>query len=248
MVEGDLRRPLSLEGPLEGVKQVVHLAALIGSTEADENLAVNAQGTLNLLAAASAAGVQRIVALSSDSVLRGRRSPYAQSKAQAEEALLAWGIPQGRSVLVLRPPMILGPQSKHLQTFARLSRSPILPLPRRTAQRCPVFVEDVTAAILKALDLPDSEVPSGVIDLPGETSLDFGELIAAVAKSAGRRPPRIQRIPGVALKQLARLAGPRAAEQLQGIEEEVSLDGSVARELLGWSPMPLEQLLARSLA
>jgi nucleoside-diphosphate-sugar epimerase len=247
MVEGDLRNPRSLVGPLEGVRQIVHLGALVRSADPADNQAVNAAGTANLLAAASAEGVERIVALSSDSVLRAQHTPYARSKAEAEAKLLAWGQHAGQSALVLRPPMILGPQSKHLQTFVKLSRLPVLPLPRRTASRCPVFVDDVVAAILAALALDEAAVPQVPIDLPGATHLDFGALIAAVAASQGRKGPAIRRVPGAALRGLSRLAGPQAAQQLRGIEEEVVLDGTLAEQLLNWQPTPLSTLLERSL-
>jgi nucleoside-diphosphate-sugar epimerase len=143
--------------------------------------------------------------------------------------------------------MILGPQSKHLQTFVKLSRLPVLPLPRRTASRCPVFVDDVVAAILAALALDEAAVPQVPIDLPGATHLDFGALIAAVAASQGRKGPAIRRVPGAALRGLSRLAGPQAAQQLRGIEEEVVLDGTLAEQLLNWQPTPLSTLLERSL-
>ncbi len=180
-------------------------------------------------------------------MLRAQRTPYAQSKADAETKLLAWGQQAGQAVLVLRPPLILGPQSKHLQTFVKLSRLPVLPLPRRTATRCPVFVDDIVAAILAALELDEAAVPAGPIDLPGATHLGFGALIAAVAASQGRKGPKVQRVPRAALKGLSRLAGARAAEQLQGLEEEVVLDGALAEELLNWQPTPLSALLERSL-
>lgn len=247
MVEGDLLNPRSLVGPLEGVRQIVHLGALVRSADPADNHAVNTEGTANLLAAASSAGVERIVALSSDSVLRAQLSPYAQSKAEAEAMLLAWGQRTGQSTLVLRPPLIFGPQSKHLQTLVKLSRLPVLPLPRHTASRCPVFVDDVVTAILAALGLDEAVVPAGPIDLPGATHLDFGALIAAVAASQGRKGPKIQRVPRAALKGLSRLAGARVAQQLQGIEEEVALNGALAEELLNWQPTPLSTLLARAL-
>jgi NADH dehydrogenase len=248
MVEGDLCDPKTLHRPLEGVRQIVHLGALVRTADPAANQAVNADGTLNLLAAATAAGVERVVSLSSDSVLRSRLSPYAESKAIAEAAVLAWGAQEGRTSVVLRPPLILGPQSHHLQTLLKLSRLPALPLPRRTASRCPVFVEDVSNALLAALSIADSAIPDRPIDLPGATHLDFGALICAVATSQGRRGPALRRLPNAALRGLGRLAGDRVTEQLQGIEEEVHLDGRLATEILNWQPVSLEQMLRKSLS
>jgi len=248
MVEGDLCDPNTLSRALEGVRQVVHLGAIIRSSDRAANQAVNAEGTLNLLSAATDAGVERIVSLSSDSVLRSHLSPYAESKATAEAAVLAWGTQEGKTSLVLRPPLILGPQSHHLQTLLKLSRLPVLPLPRRTASRCPVFVEDVSNAILAALSVAKKVVPNRAIDLPGATHLDFGALVCAVATSHGRRGPTLRRLPNTAIKGLGRLGGRKVSEQLQGIEEEVHLDGQLATEILGWNPMNLDAILRLSLA
>ena len=247
MVDGDLLEQASLERALDGVRQVVHLAALVRSTDPPANHAVNTEGTLNLLRAASDAGVERIVGLSSDSVLRSQRSPYAESKAAGEKALLAWGQQPKRSALVLRPPLILGPESKHLSSFAKLSRLPFLPLPKDGASRCPVHVDDVVAALLNALEVNDERVPPTAIDLPGATRLSFGELIGAVAQAQGRTGPRVRLLPRAAMRQIARIGGARATEQLEGMTEEVTLDGALAREILQWAPLPIGELLARSL-
>lgn len=248
MVEGDLCQPKTLNRPLEGVRQIVHLGGLVRTTDPAANQAVNAEGTQNLLSAAAAAGVERVVFLSSDSVLRKRLSPYAESKADAEAAVLAWGAQEGRTSVVLRPPLILGPQSTHLQTLLKLSRLPALPLPRRTASRCPVFVGDVCRAILAALALPDGVVPSRAIDLPGATHLDFGALICAVATSQGRRGPTVRRLPNAAVRGLGRLGGEKLLQQLQGIEEEVQLNDRLATEILNWEPISLDETLRKSLS
>ena len=248
MIDGDLCRKSSLRAALDGVRQVIHLGAAVRSSDVALNQAVNAEGTANLIDAATRAGVKRIVALSSDSVLRARRSPYAQSKNQAEKSLLAWGEEAGNSALVLRPPLILGPRSKHLETFVKLSKLPILPIPKDIAVRCPVFVGDIVTAVLRALEVPEEAVPSAAINLPGRTQVDLGDLIAAVARCQSRRPPRIRRVPGGFMRQLGRLGGPRIVEQLEGLEEHVVLDGELAERLLEWNPLPLDQILSLSLS
>lgn len=247
MVEGDLTQARTLTGPLEDVKKVVHLAALVRSPEPGLNRSVNVEGTRKLLEACSAAGVERIVALSSDSVLRRKRSPYAETKAEAETATLAWGREAGRSALVLRPPVVIGEGSSHLGSLLRMARLPVLPLPSSATSRCPVWVGDVASAVLAALSLEADQVPDRPIDLPGPDELSLGELVRAVARAGGRREPRVRNVPSGALRGLARLAGPRLVEQLEGLDEEVLLDPSLARDLLNWQPLGIEETLARSL-
>jgi nucleoside-diphosphate-sugar epimerase len=248
MVDGDLCRKSSLGPALDGVRHVIHLGAAVRSPDPALNQAVNVEGTANLIDASIQAGVERIVALSSDSVLRTRMSPYAQSKKEAEEALLTWGATAENSAVVLRPPLILGPQSKHLETFVKLSKLPLLPVPKDMAMRCPVFVDDIVDAILRSLELSEEAIPNVAIDLPGRTQIDLGDLIVAVAKCQGRQAPRIRRVPAGFMRQLGRIGGTRLLEQLQGLQEHVVLNGQLAEQLLEWSPQPLEQLLQRSLA
>ncbi len=73
-VEGDLLDPDSLPAALEGVRVVLHLAGLVRDPDPTRNDAVHVGGTRALLIAARAAGVTRIVVISSDTVARGRQN------------------------------------------------------------------------------------------------------------------------------------------------------------------------------
>jgi UDP-glucose 4-epimerase len=77
---GDREQVAALFGDVKPVDRVVHLAYVMGAeSEADPQLAmrVNALGAANLFGAASEAGVQRIIFLSSESVY-GPQSVYGQ--------------------------------------------------------------------------------------------------------------------------------------------------------------------------
>ena len=247
MVDGDLTRPQSLEAALAGVRTVIHLAALVGSSDPAKNKAVNERGTEHLLAACRTAGVQRVVFLSSDSALREHRSPYAESKRAAERAVLRWGAEEGQSAIVLRPPVVLGAESPHLAQFVRLSRLPLVPLPRTTATRCPVGLGDLCDALLAAVELPTDTGSDCAIDLPGATEVDFDELVAMVARARGVRTPTFRRLPSRALRLSVGVLGPRAGEILDGIGQQVNLDPRLARDLLGWAPKPLSEILSNAL-
>ena len=242
ITEGDLRAPRSLVAPLEGVRAIVHLAGVVRGSSQQER-AVHVHGTANLLAAARGAGVQRIVAVSSDTVLRARLSSYAQSKAEAEALLLAWADEPGHELVVLRPPMILGDGSPHLASLRRLSRLPALPVPAGAALRAPVAVQDVAAALLAALELESDRLPEGPLDLAGAERLPIGALVRAVARAEGRRGPVLVSLPLSVAARAARLLGPAAVERVEGLAEEVTVDDRAARDLLGWSPRTIEEAL-----
>lgn len=134
--EADLREPDACERACDGVDAVFHLGAL-GSVprSIDDPLtsnAVNVQGTLNILQAARAAGVRRLVMSSSSSVYGDTpvlpkheemrpnpRSPYAVSKLAGEEYCRAFFRTYGLETVVLRYFNVFGPrQNPHSQYAA----------------------------------------------------------------------------------------------------------------------------------
>jgi uncharacterized protein YbjT (DUF2867 family) len=241
MVEGDLTRPDSLTQALDGVEVVLHLAGIVRSKDRGALDALHVAGTRALIERSTA---RRIVAISSDTVLRRLRSPYAESKAAMEALLLACD----REVVILRPPMILGPGSPHLRALETASRLPILPVPAGAGRRRPVWVGDVADAVLAAMDLDD--VPDRPIDLPGAFAVPLPVLIKAVARARGAREPRIVSVPSSALRGAAKLMEAFSSdpilslERLDGLAEEVEVDGKMARHRLGWRPRGLEEILA----
>ncbi len=118
-VQGDLRSPADLQQAMQGVDAIVHLAALgsVPRSIADplSTEAVNLAGFVNLLEAARAAGVQRIVYASSSSVYgdstdlpkregtEGRAlSPYAVTKAMDEAYAYLYHRMHGMELVGLR--------------------------------------------------------------------------------------------------------------------------------------------------
>lgn len=241
MVEGDLTKPRTLAGALDGVDVVLHLGGLVKSKDAQALHAANVQGTQNLL---DSGGFRRIVAISSDTVARTHRSAYAESK-RAMEALLQ---ASDREVVLLRPPMILGPGSPHLAALEAVSKLPVLPVPAGAGRRRPVFVDDVADAVLAAMDLQD--LPDRPIDLPGAFAVPLPILIKAVARARGRREPRVISVPSSALRGVAKALEALQSdpilsiERLEGLAEEVEADPKMAKHRLGWKPRVLEEILA----
>jgi len=251
MTEGDLLKPESLRRPLEGVSTVLHLAGAPREKDPAKIRAAHVEATQNLLAAAAEAGVGRVVAISSDTVLRKRRSAYAQAKLDSEADLLAWG-GDGRTVVVLRPPMMLGPGSPHLASLERAAKLPVVPIPANAGRRRPVWVGDVAGAVLAAMELPDVDVPDRPIDLPGAFAVPIPVLIKGVARTHGWSEPRIVSLPVGALRGLGRLAARLGRDDLSddridGLAEEVDPDPKMARHRLGWRPVTLDETLRRSI-
>lgn len=180
-VEGDLTRAESLAGVAEGVDVVFHLAAEGHVSAVSEEaygrfVAVNVEGTRNLLRACAGAGVKRFVHFSSTAAMGlikkevvdesdepQPRTPYQRSKRESERAALAAGEETGVPVVVLRPCMIYGVGGRgEFHKFFRLMRRGLFPRVGLGQNLTPlVHVGDVVQAALAA----------GERGRPGETYL-----------------------------------------------------------------------------
>ena len=130
-VRGDLSDLDALTAGMRGAELVVHAAArLRGPWPALPELRrVNVDGSRTVLQAARSAGVARLVLLSTEQVVLGPRplvdadeswpypdrwvGPYAQTKAEAEQLVLAASTPELATVAV-RPRMVWGPGDRTL--------------------------------------------------------------------------------------------------------------------------------------
>ncbi len=127
LVQADIRNCNELTRAMDGCAQVYHVAGLYRSWMRDYDLLrqVNVEGTRNVLAAALAAGVRKVVHTSSIAALGmtsdGRpadentafnlhhlRLPYEQSKYEAELVVREY-IQKGLAVVTVRPAMVMGP-------------------------------------------------------------------------------------------------------------------------------------------
>ncbi|MBI4182049.1 MAG: NAD-dependent epimerase/dehydratase family protein [Candidatus Aenigmarchaeota archaeon] len=194
-VRGDLLDPASLAAACKGVDQVIHLAALISYTHGREQLfQVNVEGTRNLLAAAQAAKVKRIVFASSVAVYGHVTSrvdeqgplrpdtPYGESKLLAEREILASGIP----AVALRIGPVYGEGSQIFASILKMLERGF-PVPRVQTNISLVHVSDVVQAFLLALRKGE-----GPYNIAGDT-MPFLDMAALFCKELGIplkvRPP-----------------------------------------------------------
>ena len=96
---GDVRDLDRLRHAMEDVRVVIHAAALkrieVGQYNPGEMVKTNVGGAMNVIAAATGAGVEKVVALSTDKAWQPI-SPYGQSKALAESLFLNANHARGR--------------------------------------------------------------------------------------------------------------------------------------------------------
>jgi nucleoside-diphosphate-sugar epimerase len=206
----------------QGVDTIVHTAAAFYKAPADIVRAVNVDGTKNIVEAAIANGVKRIVYTSSGSVVfRGRdmnnidesepyaeptlffRDAYTLTKAEAERIVLAASGKNGLTTIALRPHQIYGPGDRHfIPAVAENARMNVIRLGRAGRKVTMTYVDNIAHAhVVGALALAD---PSRVEKVSGQPfnindgeAVDFLEdvIFRAVTDIAGIPRARLGKIP-----------------------------------------------------
>lgn len=204
-LRGDLEDPASFRSALGGVDVVVHAAAVTGKAAPRRYVAVNVDGTRELLQAARTAGVRRFLFVSSvAATLPDQRGyPYARSKAAAEALVRNAGM----GSLIVRPTIVLGPGSPASAAIRKLAtgaRMKVFGTGQVALQ--PIHVDDVRDGIA---DLVASEEwPSEPIGFGGPEVLDWNELLRRARAALGLPPTSITHLPARPVAAVLRLLEP----------------------------------------
>ncbi len=153
-VIGDVTDPASLARAMEGVDTVIHLAAVNRDRGESTMARVNAQGTINVVEAARAAGVRRIINLVGLGADEKRPYPLASSQGRGVRAIMESGIPY----TILETSVIFGEGDEFITTLAGLARIPpfmVVPGDGKTVFQ-PIAAQDVADCIVKSIGLPDT--------------------------------------------------------------------------------------------
>lgn len=201
IVEGDLRDPIALRKLVEGAEGVLHVAAVYRTAGHPDSYyrEVNVGGTERLLEAAAQAGVARFVHTSTVGVLGHIERPpadesaplapgdiYQETKAEAETRAVAFGKRRGLPVAVVRPGAIYGPGERRLlKLFRAIARGRYAVVGSGRPFYHPVFIDDLVAGFLLALDHPAAAGESFII--AGERYISQDALGALVASATGGR-------------------------------------------------------------
>jgi nucleoside-diphosphate-sugar epimerase len=251
-VVGEIGPATDWMAALDGVDVVFHLAArahvLAAAKCASESdfERVNVAGTAQLARSAAAAGVRRVVYVSTigvhgdhtDGAALDESSPlapvsaYARSKLRGEEALRAESRP-GREPAILRPPLVYGPGVPgNLLRLLRLVASEVpLPFASVRNRRSLVAAANLTDALVLCGEKPQAAGQAYVV-ADGE-DLATPELVRTLADGLAVRA-RLWPAPPAALRLAARLAGREALyRQLCG---SLQVDARRLRTALDWRP------------
>lgn len=256
---GDIGPNTNWTGALRDVDIVVHLAAQVHvMEESSEGLlakfrSVNVAGTERLARAAATAGVRRIVYVSSVKVngesTKGKpfkeadppepRGPYAISKWEAEQRLCQISKETGIEVVILRPPLVYGPEVKanFLSLMKLVDRGLPLPLGSVDNRRSLLYVGNLTGAITACIAHPEAAGKTFLLSDGEDVSTSC--LIRRLAWSLGKRA-RLVPFPPALMRAMGHISGRSAA--VERILGSLEVDSSKIRCTLGWqAPYTLEE-------
>jgi len=178
-VECDVHDEAQLARLVAGHDAVINLVGILHGRAADFEQA-HVQLARRLAAACAAGGVQRVLQLSALGVSADAPSDYLRSKAQAEAALRDAPL----QLSVLRPSVIFGAGDRFLNLFAALqSVAPLMPLAGVDARFQPVWVEDVSEALLRCLEQP--QTIGRTYECAGPQVFTLGELVRLAGRLCG---------------------------------------------------------------
>ena len=197
-VRGDLKDTPALERLVEGAEAVVHVAGVIsGRTAADFDKG-NVDGTLAMLAAATAGGVRRFVHVSSLAAREPKLSLYGASKRKAEELVMRSGLDWS----IVRPPAVYGPGDKETLELFRMAKLGVMLMPPRG--RVSLIHAGDLARLLLGLAAPDA--PSTLLVEPDDgkpAGWSHGDFARALGAAVGTNPAVVSS-PGILLRIAAR--------------------------------------------
>lgn len=218
-IQGDILDVVLLEEIMQKVKQVYHCAAVVSFNPAKkyEMLKINAEGTANVVNAALAGGVEKLVHVSSVSAL-GRnetgtpiseedkwdeeksKSAYGKSKYFAE--LEVWrAVSEGLNAVIVNPSTILG-----VGKWEKDGSSAIF---KKAYEEFPWYTDGITgfvdvADVAKAMiQLMESDI-SGQRFIVSAENVAFKDVFTGMAGAFNRKPP-YKKAPAFMIKLLWRL-------------------------------------------
>ena len=251
---GDIGPDTDWTNALDGVQCVIHLAArthvlheVAGADSLAAYRSVNVAGTRRLAQQAAAAGVRRLVFLSSIKVngesTSGRpytesdtphpEDAYGISKWEAEQELQRVAAASGLETVILRPPLVYGPHVKanFLRLLGLVARRVPLPLASLDNRRSLIYVGNLADALCAAATSGQAAGRTFLVS-DGEDVSTPG-LVRALALALGTRP-RLYRCPVWLLRATAALSG-RSAEFTR-LAGSLQIDATRIRSELSWRP------------
>lgn len=245
-----INKDTNWEPILQCVDAIIHLAARAHVLEEfvadplEEFRKINTHGTLHLAKCAANSGVKRFIFLSSIGV-NGNKSiapfteksvpnpveNYAISKFEAEEGLKKIASETGMEIVIVRPPLVYGPNcpGNFLALLKLISFGLPLPFGAIKNKRSFIDVNNLADFLLRCVERPEAANKTFLI--ADDEDISTPDLIRHLAKAMNRHSMLLY-VPYGLLHIMAKLFG--KASVLEKLCGSLQVDSSYARRTLNW--------------
>jgi len=247
-VRGDLLTGSGLEEALDGCSTAYYL---VHSMESGSNGFADRDriAAENFAAAATDAGVERIVYLGGLVPEGGPRSAHLASRLEVEEILLG-ALPRSTA---LRASILIGANSSSFRILVRLVSSlRLLPLPAWRGNRTqPIFEGDAIEYLARTPETPGAEGRS--LDIVGPEVFSYSEMIERIAEAmgVGRMPLPVPATQTPAASAVVSAVTDQPLELVRPLMESLEHDllprNDDARRIYSLTPHPFERALEHAL-
>jgi nucleoside-diphosphate-sugar epimerase len=207
-IAGDLEDRNALHQLVTDADAIVHVAGVISASDKAAFDKGNVQGTLAMLAAATAGGIHRFVNVSSLAAREPKLSLYGASKARAEELVRSSGLEWA----IVRPPAVYGPGDTETLELFRMAKLGLMLMPPHGHVSL-IHVHDLARLLLA---LAGTQAPANLV-IEADDGTSGGWSHRQFARELGRAvgtKPAIVSAPGLFLRLAARadqlFRGPKA--------------------------------------
>lgn len=232
--KGDITRPETLAGKLDGSFAVINLVGIMSQSGRQSFSNVHVKGAETLARLAAQAGASRFVQLSALSADKIHPAAYGRSKAEGEAAVRA-AFP---GATILRPSVVFGPEDDFFNRFASLARfAPALPLIGGGKTRFqPVYAVDVANAAVQSLQVENA--PGQTYELGGPGVYTFKDILTYILAETRQRKTRLVSLPFACAGLMAALTGwlpgaPLTSDQVKLLKR----DSVVGPDALGFADL-----------
>ncbi|WP_321890043.1 complex I NDUFA9 subunit family protein [Paraburkholderia bannensis] len=252
VIETDVTDPVALARFVEGTDAVINLVGTLhgghGKPYGAGFAKLHVELPTKIVAACEGKNVHRLIHMSSLGADPRGPSMYLRSKGDGEKAVHA---ATALATTILRPSVVFGPEDNFLNRFAVLQKLfPMIPLGMPDAKFQPVYVGDVSKAIVNVLDL---DAASGhTYELGGPSVYTLEQLVQYCGDVVGRHA-RIMRLPNTFARmqafsfELAPGEPVLTRDNLDSMKVDSVMSGPLAPEL-GIEPASIETIAPLYLA
>ncbi len=183
-----------------------------------------------------------VATILTEEALPNPKTPYGQSKWQAEQYLNSQPLHEGKRLFILRPCMIHGPGNKGNLNLLYQAVTKGIPYPLAAFDNRRSFLSIANLQFVIKWILKNPDIPGGTYHLADDEVLSTNELIKLIGEVHGKNA-RLWKLPPTLIKGIARLGDtvklPLNTERLQKLTEDYVVSNKKIKEALKVERLPM---------